>query len=339
MASRWSHAYPTVSRYALDITFSPGQSAMSGTREYILPKSRLIDSTITFFLHGECGCRSIIQSGKPVKFSSRSRVLQLRLFSDRQYGTSVCTRHSLPRDSLIVYYHGYFNPSKARSPSDYMRVDQFRHPASRIPVFTLVSGVLARFDVQLCDNFQTGRVQNPRTIPAVFVGKYLTDTVKSGVRISPGQQRILTCHWLKCRPSDAETHAARRIVRVYYPDNASAGQALKVLRLYRSTSHRVSHLYDRNAAAPEHYVLECLRRRYFIWNVTVCSESTWATVRRKYSRAKGTGARVVASVFDARVPERDPSTHWPRRIPSYFHLPVMAGIVGRDWYNKLHGMG
>lgn len=327
--------YPTVSRYALDVTFSPGQSAMSGTAGVYFVEKQVIDSTITFFLHGELAVDSIIQSGKPVKFDSHPGFYNYdySLIAKR---TSVILDTLLPRDSLIIYYHGHFNSSKARSPSDYMRIDQ--------------SGVLLRafwyslwFPVFLPDTmssyattFKPIVFRIPEQYQLVFVGKYLTDTVKSGVRISPWSAENIDLSLAQVSAQRWKLMRRGGLYAFYYPDNASAGQALKVLNYTDRLLTAYRNLYDRNAAAPEHYVLELPEYGDISsGNVTGLSEGTWQQFEENIHARRALAHELVHPYVDARVPEKDPLYALAKEgFPSYFHLPVMAGIVGRDWYNN-----
>jgi hypothetical protein len=335
MSSAGASPYPVVSRYALDISFSPAQSSMSGKAGIYFGKGQSIDTAVIFFLHGELTVDSVLQAGKTVKFDSRPELYNYD-YSLIAIKTTIAMDTLLSRDSLTVFYHGYFNPSKARSPSDYMRIDPsgvllraFRY-SPWFPVF--LSDTMPSYSSE----FRPVVFRIPEQYQLVFAGKYLIDTVLSGQRISPWAAVNLDL-------SNAQVSAQRwKIMRrgglytFYYPDNASAAQALKVLNFTDRMLGAYRNLYDRNAAAPEHYVLELPEYGDISsGNVTGLSEGTWQQFDANIHARRALAHELVHPFVDARVPEKDSLYAFAKEgFPSYFHLPVLAGIAGQDWYNN-----
>ena len=327
--------YPVVSRYALDISFSPAQSAMIGRAGIYFGKGQSIDTAITFYLHGELTVDSILQAGETVKFESRPEMCNYD-YSLIAIKTTVSVDTLLPRDSLTVFYHGYFNPSKARSPSDYMRIDPsgvllraFRY-SPWFPVFA--TDTMPSYSA----TFKPVVFRIPEQYQLVFVGRYLIDTILSGQRISPWSAENIDL-------SNAQVSAQRwKIMRrgglysFYYPDNASASQALKVLNYADRLLAAYRTLYDRTAAAPEHFILELPQfGDISSGNVTGLSEGTWQQFEENIHARRALAHELVHQFVDARVPEKDPLYAFAKEgFPSYFHLPAMAGVVGQDWYNN-----
>ncbi|HKL67544.1 MAG TPA: hypothetical protein VJ877_06595, partial [Bacteroidales bacterium] len=99
----------------------PNNSFMRGKALVKFPGK--ISHEPVFYLHGELWIDSILTGNKHVKYSSET-VLNRKDYSN------VCIRVKLEdmgaqyTDSLEIYYSGYFNASKARSLSDYMRINK-----------------------------------------------------------------------------------------------------------------------------------------------------------------------------------------------------------------------
>ncbi|MBI5267159.1 MAG: hypothetical protein HY851_08005 [candidate division Zixibacteria bacterium] len=328
-------SFPIVSRYALDISFDPARSAMSGTAGIYFAGGQTIDSAVTFFLHGELTVDSVLQSGRTVKSVSRPGFYYYD-YSLIAVKTTVSLDTLAPRDSLTVFYHGFFNPSKARSPSDYMRIDP--------------SGVLLRafwyspwFPVFATDTmpsyaatFKPVVFRIPEQYQLVFVGTYLVDTILSGQRISPWSAENLDLSHAQISAQRWKLMRRDGLYTFYYPDNASASQALKILNYTDRLLAAYRNLYDRSASAPEHYVLELPQYGDISSaNVTGLSEGSWQQFEENIHARRALAHELVHQFVDARVPEKDSLYALAKEgFPSYFHLPVLAGIVGQDWYNN-----
>jgi len=109
------------SSYELDIEFTPQSSSLTGEAVVeFLPV--MTAGTKTFYLHGELEVESITLDEKGIDFKTQP------VFYESNYSLIANElTFEVEEDSinakLRIVYHGQFNPSSARSASDYMRLD------------------------------------------------------------------------------------------------------------------------------------------------------------------------------------------------------------------------
>ncbi len=163
---------PRVSNYGLDVTFFPGRAFMTAVATISFdPASEPSDSAV-FYLHGELGVDSLLVDGRRVESEQQSVLYYFDYFL-------IANRVAFPLATgrpphLAVYYSGYFNPSKARSPSDYMRIDGDG-------IFLRSYGYSLWFPTFLesnSDSYETGfdaTIRVPHEYTAVFAGDRLSD--------------------------------------------------------------------------------------------------------------------------------------------------------------------
>lgn len=328
--------YPKVNRYDLDITFTPNEGTMRGNVGVYFDAKSPIEAVVTFFLHGELQVDSVLQGGKPAR-SDAAPVFYSYDYSLIATKTTVTLDTLAPRDSLRIFYSGYFNPSKARSPSDYMRVDS--------------SGVLLRaygyslwFPVFLeagapsyATTFRPVRLTIPAEYQIIFCGAYLIDTTERDVRISPWQADNTDLCAAQC--SAQRWKIARRgdITTFHYGDAVSTRQAVKVLTFAEQLLKAYRARYNRTAVAGDHFIMELPPYGDISsGNVTGLQIGIWQAIDDDIYARIGLAHELVHPFVNANVPKSDSLYALAiEGFPSYFHLPALASFWGNSWYDNL----
>lgn len=328
--------FPKVARYDLDISFIPNKGTMTGDVGVYFDKKEAIDNRVTFYLHGELRVDSILQAGRAITFDE-SQVFYSRDYSLIADKVEVQLDSLSPRDSLRIFYGGYFSPSKARSPSDYMRIDS--------------SGVLLRswgysvwFPVFLeadassyLTTFKPVILRIPSQYQIVFCGKYLIDTTERGMRISPWAAENVDLFSAQCSAQKWKIVRKGGLYAFHYPDDLSTKQAYKVLAFADKLLASFRANYNSKAVAGEQFILELPPYGDISsGNITGLQIGTWQAIDDDIYARMGLAHELVHPFVNANVPKSDSLYALAiEGFPSYFHLPALGAIWGRDWYNNL----
>ncbi len=327
--------YPKVSRYALDISFEPNAGTISGTAGVYFDKKTAVDEQVVFYLHGELRVDSVMQAGKAVAFSE-SQVFynyEYSLVADR---VEVTLDSGLPRDSLLIFYGGHFSPSKARSPSDFMRIDS--------------TGVLLRawgyslwFPVFIEDGgasynttFKPVVLRIPSSYQIVFCGKYLIDTLNAGMRVSPWAAEDVDLFSAQCSAQRWKIVRKGTLYTFHYPDNQSTTQAYKVLKFADQLLNSYRANYNSKAMSGDQFIMELPPYGDISsGNATGLSVDTWKSFDEEVYARVALAHELVHPFVNANVPKSDSLYAFAiEGFPSYFHLPALGAIWGRDWYTN-----
>ena len=121
-----------VSDYTIDVHFFPKDAQMWGysvsDKSFMrgsakVEFSELNVDTLTFYLHGELKIDSIISENTAIKYASEN------IFYNGDYSnigliTTIDFPNAIKKKTITVHYSGFMNPSRARSLSDYMRINK-----------------------------------------------------------------------------------------------------------------------------------------------------------------------------------------------------------------------
>lgn len=322
--------------YTLDVSFTPEEHFMKGQALVKFRKFSGYNSEISFFLHGELSVDSIFAGGRKLSFSEE------KLFYSPDYSliaAKVKTEadSGLLKDGLSVFYSGYFNPSRARSPSDYMRIDSdgvfLRSYGYSIwfPVFPD-----AEEDTYPVE-FQSVRIVTPAKFSTVFTGRLIKEYVEGEKKItlwSAGNTNIF----------DAQCTAGRYVLSgdslcsIYSEnDTLSKQKAGKILSFMRKLIDGFGRNYSQSALSGGFFVLEMPEYGDIAsGNVVGISRNLWKSFDWNSSSAIALAHELVHYFTRVAVKKSDPLFALATEgFPSYFHLPVIDEISGEGgFYDK-----
>ncbi len=313
--------------YELAVRFFPEDSFLDGSALVGLRESGHAADTIRFWLHGELRVASVRAGGVDLEFAQKSE------YYDWDYsliGNRVLVRlpEGVAPDSIEVAWSGFVHPSKARSPSDYMRIDE-------TGVYLRALGYSPWFPVLLDPDedehevdFRKVSISVPKTFTAVFTGDYLgADDAGDSTRSAWRAEAIsLSDAQLTARPLALSIAGD---VRVYaLADKASLASTKKILTLTRSLLEYYAGHYATGAVSGQVHIVEMPRYGDISsGNVVGIQEDSWRSFDAS-SWAKRTLAHELVHPFVRPAISRSDPLYAliVEGFPSYFHYPALGSL-------------
>lgn len=324
-----------VDRYTLDATFRPESAQMEGCATIRFACTGDLPKVATCYLHGELVIDSTKIAGRKITIDQKP------VFYNDDYSLIV-TEAALPLDggscdsSLTIFYSGFFHPSSARSPSDYMRID---HDG----VFLRAYGYSLWFPVFVPSGsddptvtFSKVTIRTPSEFRSVFVGELTGDYEKDGQRVTEWTAENIPI-------TDAQCTAQRYVVAsdgncfVYQrPDSSSKAAGAQILQFTAKMNTLYAQHYRKGTTGTEFYVIEMPPYGDISsGNVTGLTASTWKIFQEDVNAKRALGHELVHPYTAVPVDRSDPLYCLAREgFPSYFHLPILAEVLGDDVYNR-----
>lgn len=332
-----SHS-PQVASYELDVAFFPERAAMKGAAIVRFNAPSFSGDSITWYLHGELRVDSVKVNGEPTE------VRQDQVFYDYDYSlvaneAKIATAGALPR-TLHIYYSGYFNPSQARSPSDYMRIDNDG-------VYLRAYGYSLWFPVFLparSDDYPVEFTRVTARVPSEFTGifggtrslhRVVADTAIS--EWSASGMRLFEAQFTARRYNILESATGVNVC--YLPDSASTAAAHGILKFTVELITLYSGSYHTPGDAPQYFILEMPSYGDISsGSVTGLMESTWKVFNDNENAQRALAHELVHPYVHLDVPRGDSAYSLVvEGFPSFFHLPCVAKPRDAEFYNRFVG--
>lgn len=223
----------TVSSYEISVEFFPADAQMYGypvssesfmRANSIIIFSEIKDSIIVFYLHGELNIDSILTGNKSINYTDET-VLYDYEYSRIALRVTVKT-FDVAKNTLTVFYSGFFNPSKAGSISNYMHINKNSGVYLRgygyslwFPVFTesYQSGYKA--------DFKTITVRLPEGYKCIIGGELLEEITKDYIYTAEWKPGLINIIDIQCtaRPYQLITMDN---VYLFYLNNQPSGEKI-----------------------------------------------------------------------------------------------------------------
>lgn len=221
--------------YTIDAEFFPADAQMFGvdvSPVHFMRGSALISLTdkITedteFFLHGELRIDSVIINGSRVSHSSE-KVLYNYNYSGLAVKTGLKDIPEQDSKKMQVFYSGFMHPSKARSISDYMRIDKNEGVFLRSFAYSLWFPVFLEDGEQWHPvTFDMVTVKLPPGFKSLVTGELISETIKEGNYVAewkPGEVNIFE---VQCTARKYEVLEKNGISVYYLGNEEQAGNIL-----------------------------------------------------------------------------------------------------------------
>ena len=223
----------TVSSYEINAEFFPDDAQMYGypvsPEAFMRANSAIIfseikDSIIVFYLHGELNIDSIITENKTINYTNE-RVLYDYEYSRVALKVTVKTS-DIAKNTLIVFYSGFFNPSKAGSISNYMHINKNTGVYLRgygyslwFPVFTesYQSGYRAYF--------KTITVRLPEGYKCIIGGELLEENTQDHIYTAIWKPGLINIFDIQCTARRYQLITMDNVY-VFYLDNQLGGKKI-----------------------------------------------------------------------------------------------------------------
>lgn len=324
-----------VSHYSLSATFIPDNARIEATSAIRFAGSGSFPDTAVCFLHGELNVDSARIGTRVIT------VGQTPVFYDYDYSL-IATQVSVPlggasRDSVLsIYYSGYFHPSNARSPSDYMRIDEdgvfLRAYAYSLwfPIFVPAGRDCPRA------SFDRVSLRVPEEFRPVFTGTLKSDSIKDGWRITEWSAADISLTEAQCTAQRYTVTTAGNCSVYCYSDSTSKAAGAQILQFTSAMNELYNKYYRKGTAGEPLYVIEMPRYGDISsGNVTGLTASTWKLFADDANAKRALAHELVHPYTAVPVDRSDPMYCYAiEGFPSYFHLPVLAEVLGTDVYDR-----
>lgn len=241
-----------VSDYTIDVQFFPKDAQVSGysvsDKSFMrgsakVEFSEINTDSLTFYLHGELKIDSILSGNTVVKYESE------KIFYDKSYNniglaTTIDSLNAIKRGTITVHYSGFMNPSRARSLSDYMRINKVEGVFLRGYYYSLWFPVFHKPEKPDYEvNFKKVTIKLPENFNAVVTGKLISESVRDKIYTAiwrPGRSKISN---IQCTARQYKI-ISRDNIFVYYVDDRQSGEKIigytqKLKNLFYSNLRRV----------------------------------------------------------------------------------------------------
>jgi hypothetical protein len=326
---------PVVRSYALDVTFFPDESRLEGTAEIDLESAKELPSPVVFYLHGELAVEKVTIGGRPVEVDQR------KVLYDWDY-SSVATRVEVPVDDLdpgtgiTVAYAGFFHPSKVGSISNYMRIDEdgvlLRSYGYSLWFPVLLEAKENSYPV----SFRRVTLRTPADYIPVFTGTWLSESVEGHLRTSEWRAEDVDLFHAQCTALRFAVTREENTFVYSFRDRKSRQSASRIAELARRLDEMFRERYRRDASTGQLHVMQMPRYGDISsGNVIGLTSDSWLGIEEDDWAQRILGHELVHAYVH--VPTDRSDRLWSLAIegfPSYFHLPVLAKIVGEEFYER-----
>ena len=324
-----------VKSYEISASFYP-ESAELQAKTKIVIESRDAKK-IVFFLHGELNVDSLIYKSKKIQFSVNKE------FSKLDYSLVVTkTEFNLPPDDrniypIEVYYSGYFNPSKASSPSEYMRIDPKDGVLLRSFGYSIWFPVFNRYDQGSYKvDFTEVTLNTPANLRSLFTGDKIDEYVSAERRITKWKALNTDFFQAQCTAREFEILSERNVYIYYLKDERSKENAHKILSFVKQIDADYADNFGPLQKSNDLYVMEMPKYGDISsGNITGISLKAWSDFDNTEWPKRLLAHELVHPYVQIILKEDNPFYALAiEGLPSYYYLPLLDKFLGKDWYRK-----
>ena len=216
-----------VRSYTISAEFFPEDAKMYGysvSPDAFMRASAVVEfaktdkERLTFYLHGELAIDSILSDSKNIEYES-DKVLYYYDYSQVALKVTVKSSDIGPDKSLEIRYSGFFNPSRARGLSDYMRIHKDGGVFLRAYGYSLWFPVFLEMEEDSYEaDFQSVTVKVPADFKVIVAGELISESVKDNVLTSLWKPGLMNIMDIQCTARKYRINAKDNIF-VYYVEN------------------------------------------------------------------------------------------------------------------------
>ncbi|MDH3813859.1 MAG: hypothetical protein OEV48_05205 [Acidobacteriota bacterium] len=326
---------PRVASYTIDVTYVAEEPGIEARTDITFVEGSVTPQILTFFLHGELRVDEVRFDGEPVEVTE-----ELVLYPSDYSGVARRTEiemagREIPK-KLSIHYSGKLNPSAARSPSNYMRVDEdgvfLRSYLYSVwfPVF-----LEAKQDTYPVDLDVT--IRTPEEFRAVATGERSGEKVEEGIRVSRWRSLQDDIFNLQLTARPFELQRVGDIHLYFLGDAESRASAGAILEFSAKLEEFFRANYAGGGEGGQLHVVQMPRYGDISsGNMVGISDRGW----RGFESASYPGRTLAHELVHAYVQIPLPRDNELYALviegfPSYFHLPAMAAIVGDEYYRQI----
>ena len=327
--------YPRVHGYGIEAEFYPEQARMEARASVAFDSECYPLDEVTFYLHGELRVDSILIGGKSTEFK------QDVVFYQYNYALVALKcdfnmENVTPGDKIDIYYSGYFHPSQASSPSDYMRIDEtgvyLRAYGYSLwfPLF-LEAG---KDDYQI--DFEPVILKTPVGFHAVFVGDRLGDETVGNWQVSEWSAPNLSLFYAQCTASRFEIYKQDNLMIYHWRDSASTAMAIEIADFAGQLEQEYRERYNSKISGGQMHIVEMPKYGDIAsGNMIGIADEVWLNFVNETWPKTTLAHELVHRFVKVDIPRSNPLYALAiEGFPTYFDDPVLGDILGGDWYEK-----
>ena len=324
-----------VKTYDLDVEFFPDRHFMSASATIHFRDTSVPPDTLAFFLHGELRVDSLSVGKRALAAhqSSEFYYYDYSLIARRvELDVSGCSLG----EGLTVWYSGYFHPSRARAPSDYMRIDGDG-------VFLRSYGYSVWFPVFLeqsrdsyAVSFSRARIRTPAEFVSVFVGDRTAASSEAGTRITEWRVEDVDLADVQCTARRFSVESEGDFHVYYLAEPESRDRARRILEFTRRLTGFYRAHYRETAVPGELHIMQMPQYGDISCdNVAGISADAWMSFEQETYPQITLAHELVHPFVQAPVEMADPIYALVTEgFPGYFHLLALRESLGEEFFGE-----
>jgi hypothetical protein len=324
---------PTVAKYSIDLAYRAEDPGIEALADVTFVEGSAVPGELVFYLHGELWVDEVTMDGDPVDVA-RDLVWYPSDYSGVAQRTQIdMTGREMPK-RLSIRYSGKLNPSVARAPSNYMRVD----PDG---IFLRSYGYSLWFPTFLEADRDTYTVaaeitvRTPAKLMAVVTGERLEDTVDGDLRVSRWRTAddIFNIQ-LTARPFRLIQEGGFHLYSLR--DAESNATAAQILSFTSKLQEFFKENYSDGGGGGQLHVVQMPRfGDISSGNMVGISDRIWRGFDPASYSGRTLAHELVHPFVQLPLPRRSEFYAFViEGFPSYFHLPAMAPLLGEEFYRN-----
>jgi hypothetical protein len=310
---------------------------MLGKTRVTLEPGNNAPESLVFYLHSELRVHSIKSGGTELKFTQK-RVFYPDNYSLVANKVVIKPKKVSEEKQFLICYGGVFNPSYSNSPSDYMRIDM-QGAYLRGYGYSLWFPVFldSRQDSYGVD-FTRVKIVTPKSFRACFIGEKCDEFIQDDKRVSLWKGANVDLHDVQIAVRPYKTANNRGIHLYYLPKKKSRASVKDIDHFVNRLKTLFETHYRKITTTPQLHIAELPNYASGIssGNMIGMTSAQWQNF--SLSR-KNTGLMLLVShelvhtYVQVKVGINSPLAAMViEGFPSYFHLPILAEILGEEWY-------
>jgi len=235
-----------VQTYSIEAEFFPEDARLYGYRvandAFMRAKASMMPGemqgdSMAFYLHGELRIDSILSGGEPLSYDSES-VLYRYDYSQVAIRTTLQTGSIKHGQPLEIHYSGFMNPSRARSLSDYMRIQKNDGVYLRSYGYSIWFPVFLEPGDQTYEaDFKRVTVNLPAPYRCVVGGELLSESTHEGRYTATWQPGKINIQQIQCTARKYKSVSGQKIIVSYLNNESNATEILQYARRLRNIFH------------------------------------------------------------------------------------------------------
>jgi hypothetical protein len=293
--------------------------------------------TLDFYMNGELRAGVVKINDREYEFSQKPVYYRYN-YSLIANQVSVDIGGLTDEATVYIEYAGFFHPSLVRGAGEYTRIE----PDG---IYLRSYGYSLWFPVLLEDRgdpfrtaeFKSVNITTPQNLKAVFTGRRVREFIHDGLRTSEWTTEEVPIFAAQCTARPYEVSEKDGIFIYHMPDPKSRLNAEQIRDFSSRLLKLFAQRYRQIQENPQYHIAEMPNFASDIssGNMIGLTSQTWHNFDTDEHHKTTIGHEYVHPFVMPLVARTDPLFALGLEgFPSYFHLPVIADLLGEPWYRN-----